>query len=121
MGYEDALFDDLIAASAGAPSNWSAKRNPGIGSQVSTASPVIDDLSREPPVVMIGSPWRLLTDQVIGGVSDWTIVRAAIARRAAIRMRGGVSLDNNGGFVQLALDLSPDGGIADASGRLIHT
>ena len=31
-------------------------------------------------------------------------------------MRGDVSLENNGGFVQIVLDLSPDGGIVDASG-----
>jgi len=30
-------------------------------------------------------------------------------------MRGDVSLENNGGFVQIALDLSPDGGGVDAS------
>jgi Complex I intermediate-associated protein 30 (CIA30) len=29
-------------------------------------------------------------------------------------MRGDVSLENNGGFVQMALDLAPDGGVVDA-------
>ena len=51
----------------------------------------------------------------MGGVSEGTMVRAAIAGRAAIRMQGDVSLENNGGFVQIALDLSPDGGVVDAS------
>jgi hypothetical protein len=30
-------------------------------------------------------------------------------------MRGDVSLENNGGFVQMALDLAPDRGVVDAS------
>ena len=42
-------------------------------------------------------------------------LRDAVAGRAAIRMRGDLSLENNGGFVQIALDLSPDGGVVDAS------
>jgi len=78
-------------------------------------SAIIDDLSREPPIAVIGSKWQLFTDQVMGGVSKGTMVRDAIAGRAAIRMRGDVSLENNGGFIQIALDLSPDGGVVDAS------
>ena len=35
------------------------------------------------------------------------MVRDAIAGRSAIRMRGDVSIENNGGFVQIVLDLSP--------------
>jgi len=78
-------------------------------------SALIDDLSREPPMAAIGSTWRLFTDQVMGGVSKATMVRDLVAGRPAIRMRGSVSLENNGGFVQIALDLSPDGGVVDAS------
>ena len=79
------------------------------------ASAIIDDLSREPPMAAIGSSWQLFTDQVMGGVSKGTMARDAIAGRAAIRMRGDVSLENNGGFVQIGLDLSPDGQAVDAS------
>ena len=82
---------------------------------MSVTSAIIDDLSHEPPIAAIGSNWRLLTDQVIGGVSKNSMVRDVIAGRAAIRMRGDVSLENNGGFVQIALDLSPHGGVVDAS------
>ena len=78
-------------------------------------STIIDDLSREPPIAAIGSRWHLVTDQVMGGVSKGTMVRDAIADRAAIRMRGDVSGENNVGFIQIALDLSPDGGVVDAS------
>jgi hypothetical protein len=75
----------------------------------------IDDLSQEPPIAAIGSPWRLVTDQVMGGVSKGSMFREVVAGRAAILMRGDVSLQNNGGFIQIALDLSPRGGVADAS------
>jgi hypothetical protein len=78
-------------------------------------SAIIDDLSREPPIAAIGSKWRLFTDQVMGGVSSGTMVRDVIAGRPAIRMRGDVSIENNGGFVQIALDFSSDGGVVDAS------
>jgi hypothetical protein len=79
-------------------------------------SSIIDDLSREPPMAAIGSRWELVTDRVMGGVSRGTMVREAVAGRPAIRLRGEVSLDNNGGFVQIALDLAPGGGVVDASG-----
>ena len=78
-------------------------------------SAIIDDLSREPPMAVIGSNWQLFTDQVMGGASKGTMARDAIANRAAIRIRGDVSLENNGGFIQIALDLSPDGRVVDAS------
>jgi hypothetical protein len=82
---------------------------------MSVTSSIIDDLSREPPLAAIGSYWQLFTDQVMGGVSKGTMVRDAVAGRPAIRMRGDVSLKNNGGFVQIVLDLSPDCRIVDAS------
>ncbi len=79
------------------------------------ASAIIDDLSRESPMAAIGSNWQLFSDQVMGGDSKGMMTRDAIGGRAAIRMRGDVSLENNGGFVQIGLDLSPDGQLVDAS------
>jgi hypothetical protein len=79
------------------------------------AARVIDDLSRDDLVATIGTRWQLVTDRVMGGVSDGTLVRETVSGRPALRMRGDVSLENNGGFVQMALDLAPDGGVVDAS------
>jgi hypothetical protein len=79
------------------------------------ASPIIDDLSREPPVATIGTNWQLFTDKVMGGVSKATMVRETVEGRPAIRLRGNVSLENNGGFVQISLDFRPSGGSIDAS------
>ena len=78
-------------------------------------SSIIDDLSREPPLATIGTSWQLFTDTVMGGVSKATITRETIDGRTAIRLRGNVSLQNNGGFVQISLDFRADGGQIDAS------
>ena len=72
--------------------------------------PILDD-----PGAATGANWQLFTDRVMGGVSNGTMTRETVAGRAAIRMRGDVSLANNGGFIQLSLDLAPAGGAADAS------
>ena len=79
------------------------------------ATRVIDDLGRDNLVATIGTRWQLVTDRVMGGVSDGTLVRETVSGRPALRMRGDVSLENNGGFVQMALDLAPDRGVVDAS------
>jgi hypothetical protein len=52
----------------------------------------------------------------MGGISKGVMGREVVAGRAAIRVRGDVSLENNGGFVQAALDLSPTAHAVDASG-----
>jgi len=59
--------------------------------------------------------WRLVTDTVMGGISRGILTHETIAGRDAVRMRGAVSTENNGGFVQIALDLDTDGGFIDAS------
>ena len=59
--------------------------------------------------------WRLITDGVMGGVSRGSLEWDIVAGRDAVRLRGDVSTDNNGGFIQIALDLAPNGGAIDAS------
>lgn len=78
------------------------------------ASESIDDFSRADGMSALGTPWRLVTDRVMGGVSDARMQRREIDDRQALCMEGGVSLENNGGFVQINLDLAP-GGVLDAS------
>lgn len=50
--------------------------------------------------------WRLVTDAVMGGVSCGTLARETLEGREAAVMRGDVSTDKNGGFIQMALDLA---------------
>ncbi len=59
--------------------------------------------------------WRLVTDAVMGGVSRGDFTQDMAGPRPAVRMRGAVSTDNNGGFIQIALDLAAEGECFDAS------
>lgn len=81
----------------------------------STDAPeIIDDLRFDPPLAVTGNGWALISDRVMGGNSAGHMSRETVAGRAAIRMTGGVSLDNNGGFLQVALDLGDAGSEVDA-------
>lgn len=82
---------------------------------MSDLSPIIDDLSRPAPQASNGATWQFIADGVMGGVSQGTMDRETVGGRDAYRMRGAVSLENNGGFIQIALDLARDGGAVDAS------
>lgn len=58
--------------------------------------------------------WRYFSDQVMGGISAGDAGIENLRGRSALRLRGEVSLANNGGFIQAALDLA-DGKHIDAS------
>lgn len=79
------------------------------------ASEIIDDLRFDPPLAVTGNGWVLVSDRVMGGISNGGMARETVAGRDAIRMTGGVSLENNGGFLQVALDLGEAGAVVDAS------
>ena len=76
------------------------------------ADGLIDDFSTE--TSRLGTSWRLVTDQVMGGVSTGRLERREVDCRRVLCMTGDVSLANNGGFVQVNLDLAPSGQL-DAS------
>lgn len=78
-------------------------------------STVIDDF-RAPPMASVGTEWKLVADSVMGGRSTGSMTRETLGGRPVLRLRGTVSLENNGGFVQAALDLAPDGTTVDAAG-----
>lgn len=82
---------------------------------MASASDVIDNLSQPPPRASNGAAWELIADRVMGGISNGTLRREAVKGREAIHLQGDVSLENNGGFLQIALDLAPDGASVDAS------
>lgn len=67
---------------------------------------IIDDRSTDGIDTPSGNEWRLLTDGVMGGVSEGQLTATTIEDQQCLRMRGDVKLDNNGGFVQAALNLS---------------
>ncbi len=82
---------------------------------MSGLSPIIDDLNRPAPQASTGANWQFIADGVMGGVSQGAMARERVTGREAYRMRGAVSLENNGGFIQMALDLAHDGAAVDAS------
>ncbi len=51
--------------------------------------------------------WELVTDRVMGGLSAGAVQRGEVAATTATRLTGRVSLENNGGFVQMAADIAP--------------
>jgi hypothetical protein len=80
-----------------------------------TESFLIDDFSNGPGTSAIGTEWRLFTDRVMGGVSDAISTMETIEGRRCLRLKGRVSLENNGGFIQVALPLALGGRSFDAS------
>jgi hypothetical protein len=70
---------------------------------------LIDDRSSRDSTSTIGSKWRLATDHVMGGVSRGELVLDHYQGRDCLRLRGKVSTENNGGFIQMSLSLSADG------------
>ena len=59
--------------------------------------------------------WEYVADGVMGGVSRGGMQQEMFQGRMATVLRGDVSLENNGGFVQIAFDLRPDGKGLNAS------
>lgn len=78
------------------------------------ASFLIDDRSSDSLVTAGGLVWRIVTDTVMGGVSLATLEPTQTQGKSCLRMRGGVSLANRGGFVQATIDLAQSG-FLDAS------
>ncbi|MCR9221453.1 MAG: CIA30 family protein [Alphaproteobacteria bacterium] len=79
------------------------------------ADGLIDDMSAAEPVAATGARWEALSDRVMGGISTPAMTRETIAGRPAQRLTGRVRLENNGGFLQMALDLDPERRPVDAS------
>jgi hypothetical protein len=86
----------------------------GIQQTAAVESGLIDDFSDPQGLSRLGTPWRAVTDQVMGGRSEGSIVIEQVDGRQALCLRGEVSLANNGGFVQALLDLTPPRGGSDA-------
>ena len=75
---------------------------------------VIDDRSNNDMTSNLGTKWQLVTDGVMGGLSQGQLTLDEYKGKNCLRMRGNVTTENNGGFVQIALSLS-DQGDFDAS------
>ena len=67
---------------------------------------IIDDRGSDNLKSNLGIEWRLVTDQVMGGISSGKLTLDTYRGSDCLRMQGNVSTENNGGFVQIALSLS---------------
>lgn len=76
---------------------------------------LIDDFNDEGLLSKLGTRWRGVSDQVMGGVSEASISHGVIDGRPSLHLTGDVRLENDGGFIQAALDLTPSGETLDAS------
>jgi hypothetical protein len=75
---------------------------------------LIDDFSEDDGISSLGTQWRMFTDRVMGGLSSASSGFEIIDGRRCLRLQGSVSLENNGGFVQVALPLEQNGRFFDA-------
>jgi hypothetical protein len=70
---------------------------------------LLDDFSRSDGRAVIGTQWEGFTDRVMGGRSDMSVGVRDTESGPALRMTGTVSLENNGGFIQVRLELAESG------------
>ncbi len=75
---------------------------------------LVDDLRSGGLVSAVGTSWRAVSDRVMGGVSRAELRFERHLGRPCLHLQGDVRLDNEGGFIQMALDLDPLGGTVDA-------
>jgi hypothetical protein len=61
-----------------------------------------------------GTAWRSFSDRVMGRISREQATLTTIAGQRCVRLQGEVRLENNGGFVQIALGLEVRGEPLDA-------
>lgn len=88
---------------------------PAIISRADSDTMLIDDFSRTDFVSKLNTQWRAVSDQVMGGLSQASLAYDMVENKSCLRLSGDVRLDNNGGFIQAALDLAPRGQSFDAS------
>ena len=76
---------------------------------------LIDNFTNNDQVSNLGTRWRGVSDQVMGGISEAAVTRDLIDGQPCLRLTGNVRLENNGGFIQASLDLAPLDKFVDAS------
>lgn len=76
---------------------------------------VLDDFSQGARRSRVGTAWEAFTDGVMGGRSRMTAGIVTDSTAPYLRMTGDVSLENNGGFIQVRLPLAERGDQLNAS------
>lgn len=83
---------------------------------------IIDDRTTGDYHSTSGNEWYLVTDGVMGGVSKGQLSPDVVESRPCLRMQGDVSLDDDGGFIQMVLNLSDDilQNVSDYTGMVLE-
>ncbi|WP_373187801.1 CIA30 family protein [Halopseudomonas sp.] len=68
----------------------------------------------------VPSPWVAISDQVMGGISSARLQQRDCGGSASTCLTGRTSLENNGGFVQMKLDIGPAHSLANFRGLFIE-
>ena len=76
---------------------------------------LIDDFTDPGLTSKLGTSWRGVSDRVMGGVSEARVTHRVDDGQSSLTLGGDVRLENNGGFIQASLNLSPYAGTFDAS------
>jgi hypothetical protein len=63
----------------------------------------------------MGAEWKAFSDRVMGGISTVAMGMTEDGGRRALEMSGSVSTANNGGFIQVRLDLTRGGAALNAA------
>jgi hypothetical protein len=66
-------------------------------------------------MIQLKPNWEFISDTVMGGVSTGSATEEIVGGRNTMVLRGKVSLENNGGFIQMAFDLHQGGADVDMS------
>lgn len=66
------------------------------------------------------SPWMVISDQVMGGVSTGGLRQGERHGAVCTCLSGRTSLENNGGFLQMKLEIDPGLGCAEYVGMFIE-
>jgi hypothetical protein len=82
---------------------------------VSTPTLLLEDVGKTNGESTFGTEWKYFSDRVMGGISDGKSGYVKTESGTAIRLEGTVKLDNNGGFIQVALPLKKRWSNLDAS------
>lgn len=76
---------------------------------------LIDDFSNQSLTSKLGTEWYKASDKVMGGISEASVTHGTYNNRLCMILTGDVCLENNGGFIQVVLNLAMSGKTFDAS------
>ncbi len=68
---------------------------------------VLDNLEN-PGITSQGIKWQFFTDGVMGGMSEGRVTIERFREKKCYRMTGNVTTENNGGFIQMRVNINSD-------------